>query len=204
VSDSLSRISELIQQGQRFTFQNFASKSSRGYPNAYSDDWLVWCHYLHEVVRELGQSPAANSIAKGLHIDLLGNDEDEFAAARQQIVSGLKAAQRITFGEVPASDRIVAIDHNSPVQAEVEQKIEELIEAVRRDNDFPGAPEEKEQVIAELSAGRKLLEAAQARLSSIRATLEPSLRWIMEKGAGTIVGKIAGGLWDLLVAIKWF
>jgi hypothetical protein len=78
-----------------------------------------------------------------------------------------------------------------------------LIAAVEASNDFPSDPEFKEQVIAELSAGRKLLEAGKVRLSALGATIRPPLKWILEKAAGTIVGKIAAGIWDYFVGLHW-
>jgi hypothetical protein len=105
--------------------------------------------------------------------------------------------------QVPASDRIVSLGHNSPEQAQALEKIDELVEAVKKANDLPGTPEEKERLVAELSAGRKLLEASRLRLGALRATVQPALRWILEKAAGTIVGKIAGGVWNFFTGLHW-
>jgi hypothetical protein len=105
---------------------------------------------------------------------------------------------------IPASDRIVTFGDNSPEQAQALEKIDELVEAVRASNDFPSTPEDKQQVIAELSAGRKLLEAAKVRIAAVRETLQPTLRWIIEKGAGAVIGKLATRLWDLLTSLHIF
>ncbi len=83
------------------------------------------------------------------------------------------------------------------------EKIDKLVEAVKQANDLPGTAEEKEQLVVELSAGRKLLEASTIRLAALRATVQPALRWILEKAAGTIVGKIAGGVWDFFTGLHW-
>jgi hypothetical protein len=50
---------------------------------------------------------------------------------------------------------------------------------------LPITPEQKEQIVAELSAARKLPEASTIRLAALRATLQPALRGILEKAAGT-------------------
>jgi hypothetical protein len=53
--------------------------SDSDFPNAYSDDWLVWVHHVNAILPKIGQSPIANSIAQGLQSDLPG--EEEYKAA---------------------------------------------------------------------------------------------------------------------------
>ncbi len=204
MAEVIAGIPELIERGKKFTYENFSSKSDYGYPNAYSDEWLVWTHSVIGIAAQIGQSPIGNSIARGLGIEMIGNDQEKFESAKALIVSGLQAAQRV-FGEaIPASDRTVSLGHNSPERTQALEKIDELVEAVKQANDLPGTPEEKEQLVAELSAGRKLLEASTIRLAALRATVQPALRWILEKAAGTIVGKIAGGVWDFFTGLHWW
>jgi hypothetical protein len=177
---------------------NFSSKGSHGYPNAYSEEWLVWTHRVNDLAGKIGQSSITNSIARGLGMDLLSQDTDHFESAKGLIVSGLRAAQRIYGEPIPASDRTVSLGHNSPEKKQALEKIDELVEAVKEANDLPGSPEDKEPVLAELSAGRKLLEASTVRLDALRATVQPALRWILEKAAGTIVGRlqVASGIFS--------
>jgi hypothetical protein len=204
VAEIFSRIPELIEEGERFTFANFAHKSKSGYTSALSEDWLVWTHHVNELVERIDSSSIADAIRRGFEVQLFGNGEEEFDIAKNSIISGLKAAQRV-FGEtIPASDRTVSLGHNSPEQQHAIEKIDELVEAVKQANDLPGTPEEKEQLVAELSAGRKLLEASVVRLGALRATLQPALRWILEKAAGTIVSKLAGGVWDFFTSLHWW
>lgn len=198
MADVISRIPELIEQGNKFSYENFSSKSSHGFPANYSDDWLVWTHHVGVVVSGLGESPIRASIQRGLGMGLLGEDEDDFRRAHGSILSGLRAAHRV-FGEtIPASDRAVTLGHNSPEQVEALQKIDELVSAVEAKNDFPGDPEFKEQVIAELSAGRRLLEAARVRVTAVREALGPPIKWIIEKGGSAMISKMAGDLWQYL------
>jgi hypothetical protein len=204
MSDSLTDIHQLIATGKSFTFENFSTKSRSGYPNAYSEDWLVWTHRVNEVVREIGQSTIANSIARGLGIELLGNDQDDVEAAKNLIVSGLQAAARIFSPDIPASDRVVTIGDNSREQKEALKKIDALIEAVQQTNDYPGTPEEKQQTISELSAAHKLFEAATVRVAAVSAVLKPKLIWLAEKFAGAIVGKLAGDFLSYLAGFTFF
>ena len=191
--DSL-KIRQLIETGKNFTWENFSTKSSRKYPNVYSEEWLFWTHHVNEVVREVGQSTITNSIARGLGMELLGQSADSFQAAKNLIVSGLQAAARLSEAGIPASDRVVTIGDNSPEQKETLTKIDALIEAVQQTNAFPGDPEDKEQTVAELSAARRLFEAAKIRVAAVNSVLKPKLVWLTEKFAGAIVGKLAGDL----------
>jgi len=68
---------------------------------------------------------------------------------------------------------------------------------------YPAPPRKREQLVAELSAGRKLLEATKVRVAAVQATLQPALRWILEKAGGAVIGKMAGQLWEYLVHLKF-
>jgi hypothetical protein len=149
------------------------------------------------------KSPISQSVSRGLGANLLGYGEGDFQKAKTSIVNGLQAAQKIFGGTIPASDRTVSLGHNSPEQKQALEKIDELVEAVKQANDLPGTPEEKEQLVAELSAGRKLLEATKVRVAAVHATLQPALRWILEKAGGAMIGKMAGDLWEYLVHLKF-
>jgi hypothetical protein len=205
MADVIGEIPELIEQGKQFTYENFAEKSPRGYPAVYSADWLVWIHRINVLAEKFDKSPIKTSILDGANTVLIGNADEDFTKAKQSILNGLQAAEKV-FGkpDIPASDRIVTLGHNSPQRLGALEKIDGLVKAVRETNEFPGSSEEKEQLLAELSAGRKLLEAVQVRLAALRATLQPALSWLMEKSAGAMLGKAAGALWDYLVGLKWF
>jgi hypothetical protein len=204
MADFISRLPELIEQGNEFTYENFASRTPRGYPSALSEDWLVWTHLVTGLVEELDKSPIRDSITLGLRTVLIGNGEDSFQAARGSMLSGLRAAQKVFGKPVPASDRTVSLGHNSPEQTQVLEKIDELVAAVERTNDFPGDSDDKELVVAELSAGRRLLQAANVRVAAVREVLQPALRWILEKSAGAAIGKLAGDLLEYLVHLKFW
>jgi hypothetical protein len=122
---------------------------------------------------------------------------------KARALAGLRFPPETRGAFIPAADRTVSIGHNSPEQKQALEKIDELVEAVKRANDLPGTPEEREQIVAELSAGRKLLEATKIRVAAVQATLQPALRWILEKAGGAVIGKLAGQLWEYLVHLKF-
>lgn len=87
----------------------------------------------------------------------------------------------------PASDRIVTLDHNSAPYRELTTSLSRLEEHVRGLNDFPDSAEERERILAELSAGGRLLAAARARVDGMVAVLLPALKWLGEKIADNLV-----------------
>lgn len=202
---ALDDIPELIEQAEKFTFTNFSSKSGRGYPNAYSEDWIVWTHHVRKVVEQIGSKTAAGSaIERGLNFELLGYEKDEFDSALNSMKSGLKAALRIYSKQIPASDRLVSLGHNSPEQQQALEKVDQVIAAVREANNLPGDEDDKERLIAELSAARRILEASKVRLHALKSTLAAPLKWLLEKAAGSIVGKAASSAWDFFVSLHLF
>jgi hypothetical protein len=109
----------------------------------------------------------------------------------------LRELERAPSIPVPASDRVVRLDHNAAAYAAVTEALGKVEEAVKATNDYPDA-EDKEQRIAEISAGRRLLESTRVRVVAITAVLGPALRWLAEKFGGSIVGQIAATAWKLL------
>jgi len=119
----------------------------------------------------LETSPISESIQRGLKVPLLGRDQENFDMG--SILSGLRAAQKVFAQSLPASDRTVTLGHNSPEQQQVLEKIDNLVAAVQQASDFPGDSDDKELVVAELFAGRRLLQAANVRVAAVRETLQP-------------------------------
>jgi hypothetical protein len=73
---------------------------------------------------------------------------------------------------VPAADRVVPLDHNSPSYREIVDDLERLENALRSSNEYSDETE-KGQRIAEVSASRRLLEAGQVRVEALVALLRP-------------------------------
>lgn len=92
--------------------------------------------------------------------------------------------------EIPAADLIVKLDHNSSVYKETLARIDELEAAVTKINDYPD-PEHKDQHLAELGAGKTLLNAAHVKISAIMAVLLPVLKYFAQKFSDNAVGIIA-------------
>lgn len=81
--------------------------------------------------------------------------------------------------DVPASDRSVSVDHNSVLYKDVEANLASLERIVQTSNALGAeSPEERDRVVAEISAGRRLLKAARVRIDALWSILIPCLKWI--------------------------
>lgn len=98
---------------------------------------------------------------------------------------------------VPASDRIVELDHNSSVYADSMAALGKLEDAVVQSNDYADT-DDKEQRIAELSASRRLLQSARVRVVAISALLLPLLSWLIKEFTGGLIGQLAEATWGIV------
>jgi tRNA threonylcarbamoyladenosine modification (KEOPS) complex Pcc1 subunit len=88
--------------------------------------------------------------------------------------------------EIPASDRIVRLDHNQPAYAETIGAIETTTNALLGDNVV--SPEDRDRIKFELDSGIILLKAQSVRISAIEAVLTKALRWLSLNFAGAALG----------------
>jgi len=95
-----------------------------------------------------------------------------------------RQAKQIT--EVPASDRVVAVDHNSKDQHELEAGLE-CIETGMQESNSLRADADFDRSLAELSAARRLLQASTVRIAALQALLAPVLKWLGKQALGGAV-----------------
>lgn len=80
---------------------------------------------------------------------------------------------------IPASDRVVAIDHNTPAYRNLADSLDTIEQAASGSNELAMQhPEERERIVAELGAARRLLTAARARVDAVISVLVPALKWL--------------------------
>ncbi len=96
---------------------------------------------------------------------------------------------------IPASDRLVSLDHNSPEFASTMEAIDNLERALTEANDYPDA-EDKEQRIAEISAVGRLFKSGRVRVLAVATILRPLVTHLVTKFLDTGIGKAANALWD--------
>ena len=131
-------------------------------------------------------SPMARDLRRKFEEELSGNDD----APTPVLVEA----------SVPASDRIVRLDHNSPAYQDAVNALDKLEHTLRTANDYDDV-EDKEQRIAEVSAARRMLDAARVRVEPFATLVGPTIRYLAKKFADSGIGKAAGSAWDALVAL---
>ena len=155
---------------------------------------------IHYSLQELDESP---------NVDSEFVDEDEEVLGCSITRGGIKFVEgwpdddydRISEGidflddDVPASDRVVSLDHNSKAYQGAVDAVDRVIEAIAGDNEYGSEnPEEKEAVVGALGAARKLLDAVEVRISAVQTILLPPLQYIADnfsKGAFAALGAVA-------------
>lgn len=103
----------------------------------------------------------------------------------------VQAAQAEEAGEIPASDRVVTINHNAPEFAEATAALDSVAEAVRSANDY-GDDADREQQLAEITASKGLFASARVRAQAVIAVLGKCLQYLMKKFADNAIGLTAG------------
>ena len=92
---------------------------------------------------------------------------------------------------IPASDRLVQLDHNSAPYREVSQGLADLFEELRSSNDLPCSTAERDRLLLSVSAARKLWEATELKVIQIKVgiiiTIEDTIDLLSK--AGKAVGK---------------
>jgi hypothetical protein len=132
---------------------------------------------------------------------------DDFAhgmAGDQRIkndsVASIVNNQSNSHDEAPASDRVVRIDHNSAGYRETEEALDTLEHDLKSTNDFPGEPEEKDQFVAEVSAARRLLQAARVRIAALAELLKPLLVQFVAKVKDNVIATLAAAAGAAILA----
>lgn len=94
--------------------------------------------------------------------------------------------------EIPASDRIVRIDHNSPEYKEFESAKKKLEKQIKTGNDFGGLSDEDLTVAAnEVYQIGVAVEQENVRPSHLYQQAMSSLLWIADKAGGAVIEALA-------------
>ncbi|MEK9210383.1 hypothetical protein [Sphingomonas sp. 2378] len=113
----------------------------------------------------------------------------------------------IVVRSVPASDRIVRLDHNNPQVEEMVATVQDLKVKIRMGNDLGDLTAEEAQAAAqEVEQIELALKGEFVRPEQIAAFARKSLKWIGDKAAGAAVGKAALALLAMIAAffgIDW-
>ena len=115
---------------------------------------------------------------------LLAEGWDQFERPQSPEPKSAIAALR-EQGLVPASDREVALNHNSVDFQNLDGTLRQVSERLRGENQLSAAqPEEYQQHIAEVQAGQVLLKGAKVRVGALVTTAFVGLMWFLDQFAG--------------------
>ncbi|MCR9140433.1 MAG: hypothetical protein NXI27_31065 [Alphaproteobacteria bacterium] len=93
------------------------------------------------------------------------------------------------FEYVPAADRLVSLDHNSPQYKEAIDAVSTVQEKLRENNEID--PEDKIRVEVEIRSGLDILAAPKTRIEAAKTLLLGALGWLAMEFASSAVGVVA-------------
>jgi hypothetical protein len=147
-------------------------------------------HWVQEAVKSLEAKGYLNVEAHGgfFEVRLTGRGWDTY----QDLADVYDFHDDDTATEaVPASDRVVRLDHNSAAYLDADQKLSEVVQAIGSNNEYAATdPEDFEQRIAELESGQRLLKAVRVRVNAITETLIKPLKWLLVKFGESLIGAL--------------
>lgn len=114
MSDVKKVIAGLLERGKLFTFENFSTKGVRGYPEAFTADWLTWIVRVRGAIGGLfGQGSApAMLLESASNVVLLGNGSGHFDNALAHYLGALNTALEVlemdTFSELLKKEVAIA------------------------------------------------------------------------------------------------
>jgi hypothetical protein len=120
----------------------------------------------------------------------------------RDLIKYLARNQPDNSDNVPASDRVVALDHNSRSYVETNEALSTVEKLVKDSNEI--SPEDKDLRSAELAAGKTLLGAARVRLSAIVPVLIKTLKSLIKTFYEQAIGIAAGAALTALLTLLGF
>lgn len=97
MNDQIEKLHLLIEEGEKFNYENFSTKSQRGYPSAVTREWITWTTKVKNKLFQLFKQNSApiETFNIGLNFPLIGNGDDKFEQAKSYILGALAAGQQI-------------------------------------------------------------------------------------------------------------
>ncbi|MWV28086.1 hypothetical protein [Aurantiacibacter rhizosphaerae] len=146
----------------------------------------------HRIASEIGRRYYPDvfaTIHRGIEVD----DPDAAGAAREES-SGPSAigilSDEVVAEIVPAADRLVTLNHNSPEHKEVSSKLDEIFQTARSDNEFGSTPAERERLLNSLEAAQALWKSAELKVIQVKVGVIQALEETQE--AFREIGKAVG------------
>jgi len=142
MEDALKKVEQLLEMGNNFTFENFATKSSHGNTSHYLPEWVAWRARVTGAIEGLFDSNSApvTMVQAAARLQVIGNGPDKFELARSYYLGSLMAAREVlqndAFGEInrgPAkgplatSNKVFIVHgHDDAAKGELEVNLAEM------------------------------------------------------------------------------
>jgi predicted nucleotide-binding protein len=143
VDGALTKIDELLKEGEQFSFANFSVKTERGYTSYCRAEWNSWIARSRGAIMSLfkeSSAPLINMIDSADRVQVLGYGPDKFELVKSLYVGALQAAQAVlqddTFGQIDggpakgplaASNRVFVVHgHDDAAKGELEAILSEV------------------------------------------------------------------------------
>ncbi len=108
-----------------------------------------------------------------------------FDPTQRNLLKYLKRTVPSVENGVPASDRVVRLDHNSADYRDTLSQLSSVENAVRESNSIGAAdPENRDRTLSEIAASRQLLGAPMVRASLLWGLVGGALMWLLGQVAG--------------------
>jgi uncharacterized protein YegP (UPF0339 family) len=134
----------------------------------------------------LSSKASALNLIESIKKNVTWTPVDDLTSDQQLLIDRLRNAQ------IPASDRVVNIDHNSGEFRDFKKAFEKFEENLRVTNDF-GRMSSDEIDVAKFEAARIGPEGQRPliRPAHVWITAKSTLLWIVQQAAGSIIGALA-------------
>jgi predicted nucleotide-binding protein len=116
------RLQRLVEEGQAFTYKNFAAKSRNGYPESMSPEWVSWMGRVSLLINATfgTESQMSRTLETGLQMRLIGWGEGQFnnahahilgslAMAKDALAQGFPIKAQVNQSSLPATNRIFIV-----------------------------------------------------------------------------------------------
>ena len=148
------------------------------------DTWKIGSQWLRNVLSK-------NEFWADLDQEFGGVSGEESQAERD-------AERALSNVEVPASDRIVSLDHNQISDADAQ--VSELITELEKDNGDPENPSLRVRLLGQLRAGRELIRAGEFKAYLLYEVLIKALAELVDRYGNETIKALANALLGALVS----
>jgi predicted nucleotide-binding protein len=102
VEKAKQQLQTLIENGNKFTYDKFAEKSSHGYPSSLTPEWVAWETRCNGLIKRLfgPKTAQCRAMEKAAMVEVIGWEEDKFVLKKNYIIGVLQTALEIIDDDV--------------------------------------------------------------------------------------------------------